>query len=335
MLSVRSASLRGFVPLAQSLQLDAHKLLRSVGLSVRSLEDPETPISAQAVSDLLETCAKLSGVEDFALRLAADRNLSNLGPLSLILREASTARDALDTLCRYLRLLNASLITRVEEAGDRVIIREDIMVHPSVSLRQSVEMALGVMHRILRGLLGPEWHPLHVHFTHRQPAQILAHQQFFHCPVLFNQDFNGIVCAKSDLDATLAQSDPVMTHFARRYLEQALSHQHEDPVHTVRQLITALLPGGRCTADQVAQHLGVDRRTVNRHLAKHQTSFSAVLNEVRADLATRHIVDSDMPTRELASLLGFSSPSVFCHWFRQQFDASPTDWRLQQRSTVA
>jgi hypothetical protein len=41
--------------------------------------------------------------------MARDRRISNLGPLSIVLREEPTARQALDMLGRYLRLLNASL----------------------------------------------------------------------------------------------------------------------------------------------------------------------------------------------------------------------------------
>ena len=39
-------------------------------------------------------------------------------------------------------------------------------------------------------------------------------------------------------------------------LEQALSTTRNSTIDSARQLIGALLPGGRCTADQVAQHLG-------------------------------------------------------------------------------
>jgi len=151
---VRSASLSGYVDLAQSLGLDAQRMLRRVGIGVRALDDPETPIPAEAVRALLEDSAHAAGVEDFALRLASRRTLSNLGPISLILKEEPTPRQALDTLCRYLRLLNASLITRIEDAGSTVTIREEMLVHSSTSMRQSMELAVGVMFRILRELVG-------------------------------------------------------------------------------------------------------------------------------------------------------------------------------------
>ncbi|MGM9427615.1 AraC family transcriptional regulator [Hydrogenophaga sp. MI9] len=332
---VRSASLAGYLDLAQSVGLDARAMLRRAGLSPRSLEDPETPLSATAVRALLEDSAQASGVEDFGLRMAGRRQLANLGPISLVLKEEPTARAALDTLCRYLRLLNASLLTRVEDHGAMVIIREEILVEQSASTRQSMELAVGVMHRILCELLGAPWKPLRVCFNHRPPRDTKAHKAFFGTAVDFNAEFNGIVCNAADLQARLPGNNPEMARFARQYLDRALSGQHQSTKATVRQLVAALLPGGRCTSQQVAQHLGVDRRTVHRHLAQEGESFATLLQSVRSELVLRQVQDSDLPLAEVAQLMGFAAPAAFSHWFRSTFGCSVTAWRAQERAKAA
>ena len=332
---VRSASLNGYLDLAQSVGLDAHAMLRRAGLSPRSLENPETPLSTAAVSALMEHSAQASGVEDFGLRLAARRQLSNLGPISLVLKEEPTARAALDTLCRYLRLLNASLLTRIEEHGDRLVIREEILVEQTASTRQSMELAVGVMFRILRELLGQQWKAVRVCFNHRPPRDAKAHRAFFGTTVDFNSEFNGIVCHTADLQAPMAGHNPEMARFAREYLDRALSGQHQSTKATVRQLIAALLPGGRCTSQQVAQHLDVDRRTIHRHLAKESETFATLLQSVRSELVMRQVQDSDLPLAEVAQLLGFAAPAAFSHWFRSTFGCSVTAWRTQEKAKAA
>lgn len=326
---VRSASLAGYVDLAQSVGLDAAAMLRRAGLSPRALDDPETPLSTAAVRALLEDSALASGIEDFGLRMASRRQLSNLGPISLVLKEEPTARAALDTLCRYLRLLNASLLTRVEDSGPLVVIREEILVEQSTSTRQSMELAVGVMYRILRELLGVPWKPVQVCFQHRPPRDARMHKAFFATTVDFNSEFNGIVCNSADLQTPLAGENPEMARFARQYLDRALSGRHQSTKTTVQQLIAALLPGGRCTSDQVAQHLGVDRRTVHRHLAREGETFASLLQSVRAELVQRQVRDSDLPLAEVAQLLGFAAPAAFSHWFRQAFGCSVTQWRRE------
>jgi AraC-like DNA-binding protein len=326
---MRSASLNGYVELVKSLGRDPYAFLRTVGLQARFLDDPETLIPRDAARELLEITARATKTEDLALRLAAQRKLSALGPISLVLREEPTPRDALDTLCRYLKLVNPSLMIRVEDADSVVIIREDLLPSPGLPMRQSVELAVGSLFRMLSELIGPHWRPLEVRFSHRPPADVSAHRAFFGRSVKFNQEFNGLVCLASDLSRPREPADPVAAGFARKYLEAALKDRSESVQESCRQLMLALLPGGTCTAREVARHLRVDRRTLHRRLDAEGLSFSTLLDQVRSDLARRHLSESDLPLGEVAELLGFSGPSSFSHWFRKLFGCSASQWSKQ------
>jgi AraC-like DNA-binding protein len=330
MLTIRSASLTGYADLARDVGLDPARMLRRVGLSARDLVNPDAPINTAAVRELLESSAKAANVEDFGLRLAMSRRLSNLGPISAVMSEAPTAREALESLCRYSRLINASLLTGIEDYGDAVLIRESVLVDDTNSVRQSTEMAIGVLYRSIKELLGPSWRPRNVCFEHRPPESATCHKAFFGITVEFNSSFNGIMCHAKDLAACRPASDSQMALYARRFLDQALSGAHDSATHTIRQVIVAMLPNGRCTADQVARHLGVDRRTLHRRLAVENTSFSALLEAVRCELAARQIRDSDRSLAELADLLGFSSSSAFAFWFRKHFGKTVSKWRETQ-----
>lgn len=326
---VRSASLNGYVELVQSLGRDPYAFLRSVGLQARFLDDPELLIPRDAARELLEITARATHTEDLALRLAARRRLSALGPISLVLREAGTPREALDTLCRYLQLVNASLLLDVEDAGSVVVIREELLPTPGLQMRQSVELAVGGMFQMLSELTGPQWQPLEVCFTHRPPENAAAHRAFFRRSVKFNQEFNGLVCRASDLAQPRALGDQVAAGFARKYLEAELVERGDSAQQTCRQIMLALLPGGSCTAAELARFLHIDRRTLHRRLAAEGLTFSGLLDEVRMDLAQRHLRESDRPLREVAELLGFTRPSSFSHWFGQRFGRSASQWKQQ------
>jgi AraC-like DNA-binding protein len=194
-------------------------------------------------------------------------------------------------------------------------------------MRQSVELAVGTMFRLLVELIGPQWRPINVCFTHRPPVDPSAHRAFFGRTVRFNQEFNGLVCAAADLAAPREPGDPVAAGYARKYLEAALADRRESVQETCRQLILALLPGGSCTAGEVARHLRVDRRTLHRRLEAEKLTFSSLLDQVRSELVVRHLAQSDMPVREVAELLGFSGTSSFSHWFRDTFGCSASQWR--------
>ena len=172
--TIRSATLIGYAELARSLGLDSHRLMRKCGLDPSCLSDPDTRIDAAAVAKLLETSAAESGVEDFGLRLSKARRLSNLGPFSLVVREETTARRALETLGRYLQLHSEMLSIRIEEAGNLVILRVDIVPAERMPRRQGIELFVGYLFRILQRVAGTVMeaaaHPVHA-LASREPVR--------------------------------------------------------------------------------------------------------------------------------------------------------------------
>jgi AraC-like DNA-binding protein len=306
------------------------RMLADAALSASVLHEPDLRIPVERVGQLLERSAAASGVESFGLRMAESRQLSNLGPVGLLIRDQPTLRDSLAVLVRYQSLLNASLSLMIEEAAGVVVIREDVVVGNAQPVRQSIELAIGVMLRLMRQFLGAQWRPRRVCFTHAAPRDTSTHMRVFgHC-VEFNHDFNGIVCSKADLDAPNPSADPAMARYAQQLLESSLGSHEPSMVDEVRRTVLLLLPSGRCSIEQVADHLGVVCRTVQRRLSEQGVSFSDLVNEIRVELANRHVKGSDRPLTEVAALLGFSAPSGFSRWHQSQFGCSPTQSRAER-----
>ncbi len=324
---IRSASLNGYIELVQSLERNPHTFMRTVGLKADDLLDPEALISRDAARELLEITARATRIEDFALRLAAQRKLSALGPISLVLREEPTLRHALNTLCKYLKLVNPSLMLHVEDADDLVIIREELLPTPGLAMRQSVELAVSSMFKMLSELAGPQWQAHGVYFTHRPPAELAAHRKFFGQTVKFNQAFNGLVCLASDLAKPRESSDKLAAGFARKYLETELKKRAHSSQETCYQVILALLPSGDCTATAVARLMNRDRRTLHRQLSADGLGFAELLDRVRMDAVKRHLQESDLSLQEISALLGFALPSSMNHWFQANFGCSPSRWK--------
>ena len=66
------------------------------------------------------------------------------GPLGLLLREQPTLRAAVEAFAHYARLLNEALFLTLEESGEVVVLREELIVGHAGSVRQSTELAIGV-----------------------------------------------------------------------------------------------------------------------------------------------------------------------------------------------
>jgi AraC-like DNA-binding protein len=332
---VRSASLTHYAEIARRVGLDPLAMLREFGVPQRCLHEPELMIPLESVRQLLEASAERSGIEGFGLLMAEARRLSNLGALGLLVREQPTLRLALDAFVRYGRRLNEALFLTIEEAGDVVVLREELIAGTSGSVRQSTELAIGVAYRMLRAFLGTDWRPRRVCFAHHAPVDRTVHERVFGRNVEFGHDFNGIICARSDLERPNPDADPELAKLARKMLGAVPEAAERDMTYRVRELVLSLLGTGQCTIERAAQHLGVDRRTIHRQLAREGQTFSAIIDAVRRELAERHLKERRRSLAEVSALLGFSAPSGFSRWYRRQFGDTPSEWRARRGAARA
>lgn len=330
---VRSAALTHFAELAAACGLDPRALVAGVGLQPRCLTDPDLKIPAHLVGRLLETAAVQAHEPAFGLRLAESRRLSNLGPLALLVRDEPTLRRALEALMLHIHVHNEAVAVHVAEHAGLVVIRTELSADGGGPLRQATELVVGVTFRVLQVFMGAGWRPRLVCFTHPAPPSLAVHRRVLGPAVEFGHEFNGIVCNAADLDAPNPGADPVLARYSRKLLAPTLARSKRFG-DRVRQLIVLLLPRGLCRVEVVAQHLGVDRRTVHRQLAAEGTSFSALLVTVRRELAARYVEGTDQPLTDVSARLGFSAPSAFSRWHAASLGASPARRRAAARAAA-
>ena len=327
----RSTCLTNYVELAQSLNVSPLDQLRRVNINAACLTNPDTMIPVSSFIQLLENSAEAAGVEDFGLRLAEGRQISNLGPLSFVLRSQPTMRKALEAMRDYSHLQAEAVAFMFEESNGILIIREELVSDRPEPTRQATELSLGVLYRTLRVLLGSEWRPTAVCFRHSPPRDLTVHRRVFDTRLQFNSNIDGIICRAAILDDPLPSYDAETARYMQKLLDVINTRPAEAAADKVRQLIWLLLPTGRCSVQIVAQHLGLDRRTLHRHLQRNGQTFSDLLDSVRADLAVKYLAHYHRPLKDLAELLGFSEPSAFARWFAHRFGCSATTWRQRHQ----
>jgi AraC-like DNA-binding protein len=322
---VRSASLTDYLEVARAVGLDPSRMLADVGLSRRCLKDPDFKVPEESVRQLLEASAAAAGVEDFGLRMAERRTLSNLGPLALLLRDQPTIRQAIEAWKVNSKLHTETVSIRIDEDDGIATISMVRSIESFSPKRQGVEMTVGVLYRTMRQFLGEGWRP-RVCFVHSAPRNLDTHRRVFGSKVEFNCDFNGIICRTSDLDTPVAAADPAMARYAQQFVD-SIKPSEGSFGDRVRELVALMLASGDCRMERVAEQIGVDRKTVHRHLAEEGTTFSAIVDAVRTELANRYIANRERPLSLVAEMLGFSHSSAFSRWFKKRFGRSVSAWR--------
>ena len=320
----RSASLTNYAAMAQAAGLAPLAMLREVGIDPACLDSPDLKVSSEAIGRLLENSAQRSGWQDFGVRLAESRPFLVLGPLAFLVREQGTVRASLEMLIRYMHLHNESLQLWLEEDAQQARLCFD-HVGRSTPTRQSLGLSITVVYRFLKQALPEDWEPVRVCFMHEAPRDMRAIRRVFSNRASHKEAINGIVLLRGDLERPLATSSQ-LGRYAHDYVRALSADTPRSTATQVRQLILAALGTGQCSLSTIARQLGMDVRTVRRHLDGEATSFNALLREVRRELAPRYLVGPPRSRNELAMLLGFGAPQSFTRWFRNEFSVPVALW---------
>jgi transcriptional regulator GlxA family with amidase domain len=84
----------------------------------------------------------------------------------------------------------------------------------------------------------------------------------------------------------------------------------------------------RVSVDMIARHLGVTRRTLERHFKKHLgRTLLQELVACRIQRAKRLLCETHVPIKYVAYAAGFSSLSNLCKVFRREVGITPGDYR--------
>ncbi|MGD8861928.1 MAG: AraC family transcriptional regulator ligand-binding domain-containing protein [Myxococcales bacterium] len=170
--------------------------------------------------------------------------------------------------------------------------------------------------------------PLEVTFAHPEPGYAEVFAQVFFAPVRFGAEHNAIVFPAGMLAQPMKAADPtlhgVLTRLADQEL-QALSLNSAFPA-TVREVVERLLRDG-APMEQAAERLHISASTLRTRLRQHGTSYSAIVDTLRRDLARRALRQSQKSVSEIAYELGFKNPPAFHRAFRRWFGITPTAMR--------
>ncbi len=328
---VRATSLTNYFEVARFVGLDPAGMLRRSGIDPAELADPERLFDAGRVAALLEASARQSRCPVFGLLMAESRSVASIGAVALLLKHQRTARDVIQAVVEYQRLLAETLEISVEELDGAAIIRTELSA--GIGGRQSIEFVMGLICRVVSEVTAGRWHPESAHFLHDPPGDLRVHRRIFHCALAFRSDFNGFVCSTASLDAPNPAADSIMARHARRYLDMLVPEPADGSItERARRCIHLLLHTGRATLEQVGDAMGMSARTLQRSLEKEGRTFATLLNEVRRELALRYLARSTHSVTAIAQMTGYASPSSFTRWFAAEFGMAPAAWRAEERA---
>jgi len=178
--------------------------------------------------------------------------------------------------------------------------------------------------RMLALCAGQAATPVEVRLSHSGHGHADAYRKALHCLVEFDSQTVALV-----FDARIA-AQPMHTgnselaaeadRIAARYLEGLAP----DAVATrVRSLLLKAMPSGAVDQHGIARALHQSPSTLQRRLRREGTSYQALLDTTRRELALEYLRDGQHSLADVAFLVGFADQSNFTRAFRRWTGKTP------------
>jgi AraC-like DNA-binding protein len=320
--------------LMRELGHDPWALLETFGVTPELMAKPLTPVPVSLHGRILEAAEKATGRETLGLLLGERATLENAGPLRLLVFNARTMREAVESLVRFVGLWYRGL--RLELSYDEGVARLSLSADGRFPGRDHLLTSyLAALVKHLGAIFGRSWRPSQVQIPYRRPRSAELHARVLRGPVVYDRPRHALLFPEASLDQRRAGSDQKLDAFLRQYLSELEAREQLDFVARVRHVIENLLASDDCTIERVAGIFAVHRVTLHRHLREHGVTFEALLDESRRELAAQMLEHTDLPVGEIAETLGYGAAGSFVRAFSRWHGVPPGAWRRRKRRTAA
>lgn len=306
----------------------ADRALSRVGLTREALADPARTVDVAQHHALFEALAEAERPEiSIHMRTSASMRCEDFGTLGLTTRSAPDLRSALARLDRYTRLFNRYSLFAFSDFGAECWWTNARAAHTD-GARLSHEACLGTFLSLWRDANGEDLTPARVQFMHQPVGSVAPLEAHFRCPVTFGAEIDAIVLRSEDLDRLNRVGDRHIWEFLRGHLEESIAATEED--HLDREVLVHVaetLSEGVPRLEDVARHLGIGGRTLQRRLADLGHSYQSLVDEARREVALRLVAEGRQSLVEVAFLTGFAEQSSFTRAFRRWSGTTPRKYR--------
>lgn len=329
--TVAPAFVRGMLAGAAHTGHDPAALLAAVGIAADCLADDAARIPLADYAALYNHVNAVLDDEAFGLFAAPMR----VGCFEFLCRATITAPqlgEALARAIRFLRALLPDMEIGIVRDGDSALLTIAEGQPLVVGRVFAYEWLLRLLHGLSCWLVGRGIALDAVDFPYPRPAHADDYAQIYTANSRFDAPRLAARIAGNLLELPIRRDEAAL----QRFLDGApgkltmLYRNDRELVMRVRDHLRAALPEVP-ELEATAAALRLTPRTLNRRLEEEGSSFRAIKDALRRDLALSRIAKTAQPVADLAADLGYADPSAFYRAFVGWTGVSPSAYRRRLR----
>ena len=164
-----------------------------------------------------------------------------------------------------------------------------------------------------------QFHLLEVGYAHSPQMAQYHYQKFFDCPIYFKQQRYRLLMDSESLGLKSALADPSLMQLLLKQAEEAIATKPkaDDVMQRIRQFINEYLRqyAQAPKIEQLAEQLFMSKRSVQRYLSEHSTTFKQLLEHERMKRCEQLLID-DIALFDIAIQLGYSDQSALARAYK-------------------
>jgi AraC-like DNA-binding protein len=318
------------------LGYDIEPVLAKYNVSIAHLAAHNGRISIPKYMRIGFDLMQLTGHSDLGLLLGRDIGFQHYGILGFACMSASNITEMAKDLARYETLLSRNIRGRSQflEKPDYVLKFYSIAPYNQYNYFV-VDSVLAGWYTLLQSRAEhiTERHATtlikEVHIEYPAPTNAATYRNYFHCPVIFNADFNGLVFHPQVMSVPLPDACSASYLQAQHLCQTELVRlaQNQDWQTKVTEKISHNLVGKMPDINHIAELLGTSVWTLRRRLYREETNYQRIMDNTRKGLALSYVRETQITFSEISYLLGFATPAAFYKAFKRWVTTTPKNYR--------
>lgn len=307
------------------------------GLPHGVIADPRAMVTARQFHELAALGRSLFNNDPaFALNVADFVRLEMVDILGPLFATTANLRSYLDDSMRFMPLVDPCIDLALEDDGSEarfvcIVLPEQGADDRFFHAEATFSVGIRLVHSVFRR---PDLSPSRIEMQHDGSAWLDAYRKHFgpHVQVLFNRPRNLIAMPSAWLDIANPGHSPIVNAQMEKLALARLAALPRVETFTARVLRFLESESGRRVLDlaDVAEHLGVTTRTLQRRLVEEKTTFQTLRDSLRHREACRLLAQPECDVATVAATLGFSEPATFQRAFKSWSGMSPSEYRKRQ-----
>ena len=330
-------NIRRYVAFMRQRGFDAGAVLQGSGISAAYLDDEACLVDVEQCQKVVDNMVRLTGRSGLGLEFGSASQIPELGIIGHALMSSRTMRQLVMIWIEYSSSLVGSLLRpRLEELDPDGVWTLSIPKSemPGSIFRFCVEEFFATGLQIGSLVAGRPIVAKAAEVSYARPPHGDLYEAALGCPVTFGAAQTCITIASPHLGQPLRNNDDLFREICVRHCQQILRQIASRSPMVARLRGTFLQqPGSLPGMAEAARRLGLSPRTLRRRLEDEGTSYNELIDQFRRELALEYLRTGHMAPKEVAYLLGFSSPSTFRRAFKVWTDRTVGEFLADERAS--